>query len=365
MRVRISRPSLFSLAVVPLILAYLVQPSCAQSANSFKGLVAASKAEVEKKKGELMIGLEWVEELANKTLKSFQQEFPVIKKITFTRMSKVENVQRLLLEVQQGKTPKFDILHVATEVWDDYRKAGLFVKPAFDYQKLAKSLPPDWGTIDSRAIDPNGYFIAGTGLIRGGIAYNSETVPADKAPKGWEDCINPMWKGKLLFDPRNKAAGFQHDPKTREWFLKWLKSLVNNKAVLNRGQIDNLEKVAGGEFPLFCGVNYYSAMPLIEKGAPIKFVLPDPYPVEFGTQIHVLKWSQTPATSQLFSVWLASKGQEALGKHAFRSFPWNPKTPIYTLAKGKYAAICDVDCINKSDRYEKEVAEILGLPGVR
>jgi ABC-type Fe3+ transport system substrate-binding protein len=355
----------FYLATVAVTLALSAPASFGQTGSPFKKLVEASQKELENKNGELTIGLEWVEALANKTLKSFQQEFPFIKKLTFHRMSKVENMQRLLLEVQQGKMPRFDITTISSEVWSDYRKAGLFLKPTFSYKDLAKSLPADWGTIDARAIDPNGYYIAGTALIRGGVIYNTETVPADKAPKGWEDCVNPIWKGKVLFDPRNKSAAFQHDPKTREWFLKWLKSLVNNQVVLNRGQIENVEKVAGGEFPLFCGVNYYSAMPLIEKGAPVKFVLPDPYPLEFGTQIHVLKWSRTPATTQLFGIWMASKGQDALGKYAFRSFPWNPNTPIYALAKGKYVAICEVECINRSDQYEKEVADILKLPGIR
>jgi len=41
--------------------------------DDFKRLVGVSKAEVEKKKGEITIGLEWVEELANNTLKPFQQ----------------------------------------------------------------------------------------------------------------------------------------------------------------------------------------------------------------------------------------------------------------------------------------------------
>ena len=365
MQMRFFRYGIVSLIVASAALVLGTGASFGQAGAPFKKLVEASQKELDKKNGELTIGLEWVEELANNTLKNFQQEFPFIKKLTFIRMSKVENMQRLLLEVQQGKSPKFDITTISSEVWSDYRKAGLFLKPAFDYRALAKSLPPDWGVIDARAIDPKGYYIAGTALIRGGLVYNTEAIPADKTPKGWEDCVNPTYKGKVLFDPRNKSAGFQHDPKTREWFLKWLKNLVANQVVLNRGQIENIEKVAGGEFPLFCGVNYYSAMPLIEKGAPVKYVLPDPYPLEFGTQIHVLKWSQTPATTQLFAVWMASKGQEALGKYAFRSFPWKTNTPIYALAKGKYAAICDVECINKSDQYEKEVADILKLPGVR
>jgi len=350
--------------VVLAVSVFVFSLSAAQS-DDFKRLVGVSKAEVEKKKGEITIGLEWVEELANNTLKPFQQEFPFIKKLNYSRISKVENTQRILLEYQQGRAPRYDVMHVSSELWTAYEKAGVFLKPPFDYHKLAKSLPPDWGEIDPRALDPDGNYIAGTGLIRGGIVYNTEIVAADKAPKGWEDCSSPMWRGKVLFDPRTKLSALQHDPKTREWFLKWVKAFVDNKPVFNRGQIESVEKVAGGEFPIFCGVSYYSAMPLIEKGAPVKYVLPDPYPLEFGTQVHVLKWSQTPATSQLFSLWLGSKGQEALGKYAFRGFPWNPKTPIYALAKGKYAALCAINCLEKMDRYDKEFADLLKLPGVR
>jgi hypothetical protein len=42
----------------------------------------------------------------------------------------------------------------------------MFVKPPFPYQQLAKSLPPDWGSLDSRAIDANGYYLAASALIQ-------------------------------------------------------------------------------------------------------------------------------------------------------------------------------------------------------
>ena len=330
----------------------------------FGQLQSASKTEMSKTKGKLLIGMEWPAALARPVLAEFTKDNPFISDLKYRRERRVENMQRILVEVQQGKIPDYDILHISSESWDSFEKAGLFPKPPFDYKALAKSLPADWGEVDARGIDPNGYFIAAAGLARG-IVYNNQIVPANQAPKEWNDCLDARWKGKFLLDPRNKLQALQHDPKTREFILKWMKGTVANGAVLNRGQTENLQKVAGGEFPLFCGVNYHSAMPLIDKGAPLGFILPDPVPLEFGTQIHVLKWSKTPATTQLLILWMASKGQEVIEQKGYRGMPWSPKSRKFQMAKGKYIAICDADCVNRSEQYEKEYADILNLPGVR
>jgi ABC-type Fe3+ transport system substrate-binding protein len=266
-------------------------------------------------------------------------------------------MQRMLMEARVGRNPPFDILNISHESWPDYAKAGLFPKPLFSYKALIKALPKGWTTPDPRIVDPNDEYMATTGLARG-IAYNKNAV-ADKAPKDWKDCLDPLWRGKVVYDPRPKLNSFQHDPKTRQWYLDWLGGLVKNKVVLGRGQTENIERVAAGEYPMFCGVNYYSTMRAIEAGAPLAFVLPDPFAMEFGTQIHVVKWSATPATTQLFVLWLATKGDQP----RYREFPWKPGVDIAPLAKGKYMAVCDVECLNKSTEYIKLHSKILGLPG--
>ncbi len=348
------------------VLSFLVAPTKDSygAPNIFDQLMNASKAELDKKDGNLRVGMEWPENLATPVLAEFKKDFSFIKNINYKRSRRVEEMQRMLMEAQQGRMPNYDILHISSESWDAYEKAGLFIKPPFDYKALVKALPADWGEVDNRMLDPNGDFIAVSGLARG-IAYNNQIVPANQAPKNWNDCLDTRWKGKFLLDPRNKLTALQYDPKTSEFIVKWLKGAVANKAVLNRGQTENLQKVAGGEFPLFCGVNYHSAMPMIDKGAPVTFVFPDPLPLEFGTQIHVLKWSETPATTQLLIVWMASKGQEVIESKGYRGMPWSPKSRKYSMAKGKYVAICDAKCVNKSEIYDRQYADLLGLPGVR
>lgn len=343
------------------------RPLFGQAGNLFSQLIEASKSEIAKKEGKVSIALEWVNPKQGKpVVDEFKKEFPFIKEASFQTLgsSANERHQRTLMEYKAGRLPDIDIMPTSSEIWNEFRQAGIFVKPPFPYEEMIKSLPKSWIVPHPKIVDPNGYFIAATELTRG-IAYNKNVVPPNVAPKSWEDCLNPMWKGKVLDDPRPKLTALQHDPQTREAHLKWLKGLVENKVVLNRGITENLEKVAAGEFPLNCGTDYQNAMPMIEEGAPMTFVFPYPFPLEFGTQIFVLKWSKTPATTELFALWLATKGQPYVEKYGYRGFPWDQTSRKYSLVKGKHVAICDVDCLLKKDQYIFEHAEILNLPGTR
>ena len=335
-------------------------PAISAQAKLFNQLLETSKAEMAKKGGVLTVTLEWPEDEGKAVLEAFKKEFPFIKEIAYERTRTVDAMQRVLLEFKAGRSLKYDIMHVSMEAWPAYQEAGAFPKPPFSYKELVKSLPSDWPTPDPRSVDPKGEYIATTGLVRG-IAYNKNIVPPDKAPRRWDDCLDPMWRGKFLYDPRSKLTALQHDPKTREAHLKWLKGIMENKVVLNRGQTENVQKVASGEYPLVCGVNYHSSTREMDQGAPVIFVVPDPYPMEFGSQMRVVKWSKTPATSQLFGLWVATKGEQP----AYREFPWNPGSRKAPLVKGKYAAVCDVECLKRSEEYDAEHARILKLPGAK
>lgn len=333
-------------------------------ANPFEQLVKQAESEMTQKRGEVMMSFEWPDRDTKKVFPAFMKVFPFVKKIRYERIHSVSPHQRLLMEIQQGSTPKYDVMGVSSEIHDQYMKAGLLVKPPFAYKDIAASLPSDWPALDDRALDPQGYFLATTGLARGN-AWNPQLVPKGKEPTTWDSCLDPMWKGKVLFDPRNKMQALQHDTQTREKFLKWLKGLVKNEAVLNRGQTENLQKVAGGEFPVACGINYHSTFRMIDRGAPLKFAFADPIPLDIGTELYTTKWSKTPATGQLFAVWLATGGQEIVEKTAYRGFPWNSASRKYPLAKGKYVAVCGAECVLKQAYYDKQFGDILNLPGVR
>jgi ABC-type Fe3+ transport system substrate-binding protein len=355
----------FALAVtVTLWLAGMINVTAALPAeqNVFDQLVDMSKAEMAKNAGKLSAVLEMNPSEMNPVLDGFRKQFSFVKEFTYDRMNRTEEFQRMIIESQAGRPPSQDVLHVQFEAWPQMRDAGMFKKPPFLYTQLAKSLPKGWHPPDPRAIDPNGYYLSTSALIRI-IAYNKNTVPADKAPKSYGDCLDPMWRGKFLYNVRSVLTPLQHDPKTREAHLKWLKGIVENKAVYVRQQTEGLEKLAAGEYHLFCGVNYTSTIRMIREGAPLGLVFPDPYAMDFAQRLHILKWSKNPATGQLFAVWTATKGQPLVEKHTDRGFPWSPGTESHTLAKGKYAAVCEATCAAKMDEYLAEHAKLLGLPG--
>jgi len=334
------------------------------SASAFEQLVKQAESEMVKKQGTLWVSFEWPARDTKKVFPEFKKAFPFIKDVRYERTHTTAVSQRMLIEIQQGTNPKFDVMGIASELRGQYQQAGLLVKPPVDYKALASSLPSDWPALDPRSLDPKGYFIATTGLARGN-AWNPQMVPKGKEPTTWEACLDPMWKGKVLFDPRNKMQSLQHDPRTREQFLKWLKGMVKSGVVLNRGQTENLQKIAGGEFAIACGINYHSTFRMIDRGAPLKFAFADPIPLDIGTEIYTTKWSKAPATGQLLGLWLATGGQSIVEQTAYRGFPWNSTSRKYPMAKGKYVAVCDADCVLKQEFYDKEFGDILNLPGVR
>ena len=336
----------------------------AQSGDPYHQLVELAKAEIGKKAGKVIIALNWTNPQGKAMVDEFKKDFSFIKESKFERVRTVEEAQRALMEFKAGRPQQVDVTTISDEVWPAYHEAGALVKPPFEYQRLAKALPQGWPTLDPRVVDPHGYFLATTGAVRG-IAYNKTLVAADKAPKRWEDCLDPMWRGKVLYDPRPKLTSLQHDPKTRDAHLKWLRGLLENKVVLNRGMDENLQKVAAGEFPINCAANYHNAMPMIDEGAPIGFVLPDPIPLELGTQMFVTKWT-LPATTQLFALWAATKAQPVVEKSGYRGFPWDPTSRKYAMAQKKYIAVCGPDCLSlAADKYDQEHARILKLPGAK
>ena len=134
-----------------------------------------------------------------------------------------------------------------------------------------------------------------------------------------------------------------------------------------RGQGSIVRKVAGGEFPIACGINYHTAYRSIERSGVknVKFTFAESIPLELGTRLYKPKWSRTPATAQLFALWTATEGQEALGKFAYRGFTWNSKAHKYAASQGKYISLCGAECATRWTEFNKEYPKLLKIPVVK
>lgn len=337
----------------------------AGAASSFEQLLAQAKLEMKQAGGKIRMALDWPKRDTKHVLPAFKKAFPFVKEITYKRERGIGPFGRFLIQIKQGSFPPYDIFHVASEFQKPYWEAGAFVKPPFDYNAINASLPAGWTKIHKAALDPNGNFLSTTGNARGN-AWNSKLVPAGEEPLTWADCLKPKWRGKVLLDSRNKLQAFQYDKKERPRHIAWVKALVKNDAVIMQGQGTILRKVAAGEYPLACGVNYHTANRMIDRGVKnLKFAIAETVPLEIGTRVYVAKWSKMPATTQLFAVWLATEGQEALDRYAYRGFPWNPKSMKYAQSKGKYIALCGADCARHWGAFNREYHELLGIPVVK
>jgi ABC-type Fe3+ transport system substrate-binding protein len=344
-------------------IALVASAGTANAQTAFEKLVALSKAEVEKAGGTIKIALDWTDTDAKPVNDQFMKDFPFVKKIEYERETGIDGFGRYLISIQQGQFPPYDIMHVASEYEQQYVKAGAFIKPPIPFKDVDATLPKDWPHLNGSNLDPEGYFVGTTGNSRG-IVYNPDLVKGDDIPKTWADCVKPKWKGKMVVDARNKFQAYQYDPKTREQFLKLFDDMVKNDVVFLRGQDQVVNKVAAGEYPLGCGVNYHTVYRAIEvqKVKTIAFAFGESIPLEIATRIFITKWTKMPATTELYALWAATKGQEQIGKYAYRGFPWNPLSHSYEASKGKYIALCDAPCGLRFEEFDKEFEKALKIP---
>jgi len=151
------------------------------------------------------------------------------------------------------------------------------------------------------------------------IWYNTELAkPAEL--RSYDDFLNPKWKGKIGFlDPRTPGAGdsnwsFMWDVKREEY----LKKFAGQDLLLGRDQRVLAESLAKGRVAVVFGLTYYSFLPFVKAGLPIK-PLPTLKEGTYGTagsgNLAIIKSPAHPNATKVFVNWLLSReGQEIVSK---------------------------------------------------
>ncbi len=255
---------------------------------------------------------------------AFMKKYPFIK-LTYWRGDTEEIVAKLSAEVR-AKNVVADLVE-GTGVGELAVEAGLtvpFSTPATD------ALPEMYR-------DPRGNWVS-TRVSYFGIAYNTKLVPADQAPRTYDDLLDPRWKGKLawrigtssgtpLFLTTIRIA--RGEDKAREYFEKLAQQKVIN---FGSGSARTLvDRVIAGEFPI--ALNIFAHHPLISKakGAPVNTHLLEPTASTAGTMI-VPRGVRHPYAAMLLADFILSQeGQSIFSKAEY--FPVRPDVaPLETLA---------------------------------
>jgi iron(III) transport system substrate-binding protein len=149
--------------------------------------------------------------------------------------------------------------------------------------------------------------------------YNTDLVKPNEI-RSYDDFLNPKWKGKIGYlDPRTPGAG------DSTWSFLWrvkgeeyLKKLVAQDLYLGRDQRLLAESLAKGRVAVTIGLSYYSFLPFLKAGLPIK-TLPTLKEGNYGTggsgNLAIIKAPAHPNSTRVFVNWLLGReGQEVVSR---------------------------------------------------
>lgn len=352
-------------AVAVGLTATLALAACGQGSSGSSGTPAKAAAmtwashdaivEAAKKEGSLKVLTSFTEDAIPAIKEGFQKTYPFLKVDIEEQTG--DDDQRILLEIQAEQNDA-DVLHLSPESYTEYlpyiENVDLFGMEKNKVVTIAD------GMINHKRGD---VMAAGSGISA--FAYNPKLLPADQAPKTWDDMLQPQFKGrKFMIDiePTNLAAlGEVWGPDKLKQYATGLKG---QDPIWSRGDTVSLTAIGAGEYAMRVANNYHSAYRAIKKGANLELVFMEPIPVRL-TQIEaVRKGAEHPAAATLFLEYTASaEVQEILDKEEPRqSSIFADGSELNKITTGKQVSVVDWDNFDNEPTWEKMIVEAWGFP---
>ena len=151
------------------------------------------------------------------------------------------------------------------------------------------------------------------------VWYNSTLVKPEEIVS-WDSLLNPKWKGRIaILDPRSPGSG----ESTWAFLLKikgeqFLTKLAAQEMLVGRNLRQLGEAVARGKSAISIGLSYYTYVPFIKAGLPVRplSAIKEGYYAASGSgNLAILRNVSHPNATKVFVNWLLSKeGQTAFTK---------------------------------------------------
>jgi len=260
--------------------------------------------EAAKKEGKVNFYTAMEINIAQQFSKAFEAKFPGI--AVKVERSGSERVFSRIAQEYASKITNVDIVNTT-----DAAHAYAWKKQGW----LAPYVPADAATdFDALYKDKDGQF-AVVRIVFVAIAYNTQLVKPEDAPKGFKDLLKPIWVAKLVKAHPSYSGAIMTSTFAMARDLGWsyFEALAKQKIMQVQSAVDPPKKVAFGERAAMAdGADYITILEK-EKGAPIELV----YPVEGAPIINspnaVFKAAPNPNAARLFQNWFCTpEGQEKL-----------------------------------------------------
>lgn len=171
------------------------------------------------------------------------------------------------------------------------------------------------------------------------IAYNTQKVNAQDAPKSFKDLLDPKWQGKiampspLLSGTAFVTAGVIADKYGWDYFEK----LNANGLKIEEGNSAIQNKLVRGEYHAVV-ILEENILKMAAKGEPVKVVYPEDGTIIIPSPISIFKNTQNPeAAKAVLDWWLSKEGQEVIVKGWMHSVRDDVAAPIGAPALKTFA----------------------------
>ena len=292
-------------------------------------LVAAAK-----KEGEVVwYTTQIVSQLVRPVTAAFEKKYPGIK-VRSTRANATETAVKILNEAK-AKRLQADVFDGTTTV-----------VPLKAENLVLQWLPEAAKDYPAQVKDPQGYWIANN-LFVITPGFNTSLIPKGKAPRTYQDLLDPSLSGKMAwngFPTSSGAGGFIGIVLTemgQEKGMAYLRELAKQRIANLRGSArEVLDQVIAGEYSMALQIFNHHAVISAKKGAPVDWIPMEPATVTLST-ISVLKDAPHPNAAKLLADFIISReGQEVFRRADY--LPAHPGVPasVPTLKpdEGKFRA---------------------------
>lgn len=275
-------------------------------------LVAAAEAEGQVVWYTTMI----IDQAVRPMVAAFRERYPNID-VQFTRTGSAETALKIINEGQAGRMmgDVFDGVSTFASVMPAGMVEPYMPESAAAYPEDLKDPSGNWHAL-------NAYYLS--------AAYNTDLLPAEEAPRTYQDLLDPKWQNALVWPVDGTpigASGFVGNilmTMGQNEGMAYLDELqqqqITNMAASQRTVLD---RVIVGDFPVGLMVfNHHVAISQAE-GAPIAWIPIEPV-VASASLIGLVKGGPNPNAGKLLIDFILSKeGQEALA--ATNYLPTHPE----------------------------------------
>jgi iron(III) transport system substrate-binding protein len=156
--------------------------------------------------------------------------------------------------------------------------------------------------------DPDG-MSATSRIYLSSIAYNTNVVKPEDAPKSFADLLDPKWAGKMVkghpaYSGTIMTATFQM---VREFGWEYFEKLSKQRVMQVQSSTDPPKKLALGERAVMADGNEYGVVLLKEAGQPVEPVYPTEGAPTISGPTGIFVSAPHPNAARLFQAWLHTR----------------------------------------------------------